>query len=398
MAKIRKSSPRELNSNGWVVNRTLENLMKTIDKYGDILEEDTLARPDLGVDWWTAEYIAEHIEEAIRGLQKYADELRQYANSGERRPIEEWQNAFDKSTKKSKIKKTNTLSSEECEAVIKELAECCPSEVLSEVIVNNVEVHVLNDLLVEYGKNFLDVYHIPLSKSTKKSKSIRKDAYTQSMKGRTVFFHGTEYRITDFDLVGSNTNQKGEYGGQYKVYLMDARGKTYLVPILIPRGKEDKLTSEDDWTEYIDIDWGDLAETSPEDWTIQSYYYEHYGIEPHFEVTFDIDAIKRALNVPDEFIRSIRQISEDKIEVEFDDSDWYYEHIPDNALYQAGYYYEWYDSYILNIYPNDDSYRKSTKKSKQPSIDISFEASVNSLRKTNYAKCGNINTIVKERK
>ena len=104
-SKMKKSSPRELNSGGWVVNRTLENLMRTIDKYGDMLEEDTLARPDLGVDWWTAEYIAENIEKAIGELQKYADELRQYANSGERRPIEEWQNAFDKSAKKSKMRK-----------------------------------------------------------------------------------------------------------------------------------------------------------------------------------------------------------------------------------------------------------------------------------------------------
>lgn len=44
-------------------------------------------------------------------------------------------------------------------------------------------------------------------------------------------------------------------------------------------------------------------------------------------------------------------------------------------------------------------YEASTKKSKQPSInDISFEANVNSLRKTNYAKCGNINTTIRERK
>lgn len=106
-SKMKKSSARELNSGGWVVNRTLENLMRTIDKYGDMLEEDTLARPDLGVDWWTAEYIAENIEKAIGELQKYADELRQYANSGERRPIEEWQNAFDKSAKKSKVAKSD---------------------------------------------------------------------------------------------------------------------------------------------------------------------------------------------------------------------------------------------------------------------------------------------------
>lgn len=51
------------------------------------------------------------------------------------------------------------------------------------------------------------------------------------------------------------------------------------------------------------------------------------------------------------------------------------------------------------IYDDLYNFDKSTKKSKQPSInDISFEANVNSLRKTNYAKCGNINTTIRERK
>lgn len=72
----------------------------------------------------------------------------------------------------------------------------------------------------------------------------------------------------------------------------------------------------------------------------------------------------------------------------------------ERALEEAG--FEWgenidYDTYSdLGFYNHSEM--KSTKKSKESDLGISFEASVNSLRKTNYAKCGNLNTIVKERK
>lgn len=249
--------------------------------------------------------------------------------------------------------------------------------------------------------DYEDVNYNDYEASTKKSKMKKSTSDPLNDKiGQTIFFHGREYEITDIDMVGSDKNDKGEFGLLFDVYLMDARNTTYSVTILVPREKEDEAYSSDEWTDYIFARRGDVTVTHPEDWAVQNYYYEHYGIEPHFKEMFDIDTIKSALNVPEECITSIRQVSEDKIQVEFDDVDWYYEHIPDNALYHAGYFCEWYDSYILDIYPNDDSYRKSTKKSTQKPINktMSFEDNVNKLRKSNYDRTGNINTIIKERR
>ena len=65
-----------------------------------IMENGSDNRPDLGVDWWTSEYIADELEKQIPTIEKICADLRAYANSGERQPIEVWQREM-KSTKKS---------------------------------------------------------------------------------------------------------------------------------------------------------------------------------------------------------------------------------------------------------------------------------------------------------
>lgn len=116
---------------------------------------------------------------------------------------------------------------------------------------------------------------------------------------------------------------------------------------------------------------------SERDWTLDDYTFHNNG-NGHYTFSYD-SQVYELMNYEDP------AIFKDGLE---------------RALENAG--FEWgetieYDTYSdLGFYNHSEM--KSTKKSKKPDLDISFEASVNSLRKTNYAKCGNINTIVKERK
>ena len=144
MAKIKKGI--EDFASGFHIKQLAEHLQYLIDEYYDNqIVAHTEARPDLGVDWWTAEYLADNIEKIADSLKAECENLRAYANSGERRPLEDWQNAFNKSTKKSKIKKESAIGDiwdridilkDEmgCENLLEETYRALPSDKANETL------------------------------------------------------------------------------------------------------------------------------------------------------------------------------------------------------------------------------------------------------------------------
>lgn len=206
----------------------------------------------------------------------------------------------------------------------------------------------------------------PISKSTKKSKLKKKVDWDFNAKGRNIIIDGKRYEVRSSHSTGAMDNDEGEYGLSQTLHLMDDAGDTYNVEIVIPDSKESVLDT-DDWSSLILRRWGLPYKVGPQDYSAQSYYYQLFDLEPQIsdDAKMDIDDIRAKCNVSSEFIESITQLDDDHVQIIFDDSDFYYEHIPDEALRRAGYYVEWYDSYILNVF-KDDEYTASAKKSYIP--------------------------------
>ena len=146
----------------------------------------------------------------------------------------------------------------------------------------------------DYGK---DIPHFDYGASAKKSRmkksrSIRKhEPWTRDqMAGRTIRIDGRSYRVTDFELTGAMDNDAGEYGASYGLYVMDDNNHTYNTEIIVPRGKEEQFESSGDWSDYVFQRWGGLHEVSPEDYTVQGYYYDHFGLEPKVSSNAERDA------------------------------------------------------------------------------------------------------------